>query len=43
MGSKVHVCAAYLVLLFAFTSGAQPNTFDVTKYGAKEGSDIIKV
>ncbi|KAG8634140.1 hypothetical protein MANES_17G015177v8 [Manihot esculenta] len=42
MGSKVHVCAAYLVLLFAFTSGAQPNTFDVTKYGAKEGSDITK-
>ncbi|KAG8634134.1 hypothetical protein MANES_17G015103v8 [Manihot esculenta] len=40
MGSKVHVCAAYLVLLFAFTSGAQPNTFDVTKYGAKEGLDI---
>ncbi|XP_043808314.1 polygalacturonase-like [Manihot esculenta] len=42
MGSKVHVCAAYLVLLFAFTSGAQPNTFDVTRYGAKEGSDITK-
>ncbi|KAG8634146.1 hypothetical protein MANES_17G015161v8 [Manihot esculenta] len=42
MGSKVHVCAAYLVLLFAFTSGAQPNTFDVTKYGVKEGSDITK-
>uniref|UniRef100_A0A2C9U4T9 Pectate lyase superfamily protein domain-containing protein n=1 Tax=Manihot esculenta TaxID=3983 RepID=A0A2C9U4T9_MANES len=42
MGSKVHVCTTYLLLLFAFASGAQPNTFDVTKYGAKEGSDITK-
>ncbi|XP_043814086.1 exopolygalacturonase-like [Manihot esculenta] len=42
MGSKAHVCTVYLLLLFAFTSEALPNTFDVTKYGAKAGSDITK-
>uniref|UniRef100_A0A2C9VJH2 Uncharacterized protein n=1 Tax=Manihot esculenta TaxID=3983 RepID=A0A2C9VJH2_MANES len=42
MGSKAHVCTVYLLLLFAFTSEARPNTFDVKKYGAKTGSDITK-
>uniref|UniRef100_A0A2C9VL17 Pectate lyase superfamily protein domain-containing protein n=1 Tax=Manihot esculenta TaxID=3983 RepID=A0A2C9VL17_MANES len=42
MGSKAHVCTLYLLLLFAFTSEARANTFDVTKYGAKAGSDITK-
>uniref|UniRef100_A0A2C9VJF9 Pectate lyase superfamily protein domain-containing protein n=1 Tax=Manihot esculenta TaxID=3983 RepID=A0A2C9VJF9_MANES len=42
MGSKAHVCTVYLLLLFAFTSEALPNTFDVMKYGAKAGSDITK-